>query len=901
MILHSIELTHVGPFRETVRLGPFVPGLNLLCAPNESGKSTAIRAAARTLFDRHTTKGDELKAFQPAGTDLAPRIVVEFETRVGRFRIEKNFLQSPRSLLKEWQSGAWQPIAEADLADQRVQALLSSSLPGKGATKPEHWGFLGFLWARQGEPAEWPGLDDAAVGQRIRARLARVELDPVIEQLRTRLAARADTVFTSKGSPKTNGPLDLAEKDLAGIEAQLVGLRQTRADLDTAHQRYTNADGAVAQLEKEYRDRERTAAATREQALAVERLRGELDTRQLALATAQEKLTAVIADVATLAKRRDDATSAQAALAHAETATTTASGRLAQLRTQLDAHQAIRSTHENRLNTVRAEHQRLQAHLKLRQLMTAAVALARQAAKSETAAAEVAALESKKVMLPALTPAKLRKLEDLADSVRTLRVQLQVLGLTVELTPDLATPTVINDGAQSRDLTLPATTTTRLHSPQSLDLQLAGWGRIAIRSGAQAAQNTADQLVQSEKTLREALQDAGVTSVETAREAVATRKEIELQIKAATSALTTQLGDHESLADLREAAAGANRRVESLNTAVQPTAEEQARSVTDLDTAEAELAEKVPSAEKALRHFDQQLDRQRTEEREAAKSVQAATQAAGEHRARLQALKAQIADLDTRYAEGIDAAKTAVQLTFVQAEARVTATKADLPPDFEKLPERNKRAAVALQQVANELQSRRAERDQAKGTLETLGGQGLYSRETDLEEKKTEATLRRDAARTQGWAARMAHDLIENRKQSATKAVLAPLEQRLTAAFAELTGDKTRAVFLDEHLQIAGLGRTRDATHAFETLSQGAKEQLLLCLRIAVAQELATDEPQVLILDDVLVNTDAVRQNRILDAIGALSTKLQIVILTCHADRYRGAGTAISLLPAAGT
>jgi len=129
MIFHALELTYVGRFRETVRLGPFTSGLNILAAPNESGKSTALRAAARALFDRHTTKGDELKSLQPAGTDLAPRLAVEFETRAGRFRIEKTILQSPRSLLQQWQSGQWKPLAEADAADQRVQALLQSSLP----------------------------------------------------------------------------------------------------------------------------------------------------------------------------------------------------------------------------------------------------------------------------------------------------------------------------------------------------------------------------------------------------------------------------------------------------------------------------------------------------------------------------------------------------------------------------------------------------------------------------------------------------------------------------------------------------------------------------------------------------------------------------------------------------
>lgn len=149
-----------------------------------------------------------------------------------------------------------------------------------------------------------------------------------------------------------------------------------------------------------------------------------------------------------------------------------------------------------------------------------------------------------------------------------------------------------------------------------------------------------------------------------------------------------------------------------------------------------------------------------------------------------------------------------------------------------------------------------------------------------------------------GWNARIVQDLIVLRKHAATRAVLAPLESRLSAAFVELTGEADRKVFLDDQLQISGLGRAREETYPFEQLSQGAREQLLLCLRIAVALELAVDEPQVLILDDVLVNADPVRQERILDVLSALAAKLQVLILTCHADRYRGVGTALSLVRA---
>jgi energy-coupling factor transporter ATP-binding protein EcfA2 len=894
VILHSLELTYVGRFRETVRLGPFASGLNVLAAPNESGKSTALHAAARALFDRHTTRSEEIKALQPAGTSLAPRVVVEFETRAGRFRLSKTFLQKPESQLHQQRAGSWELIADADAADQRVQTLLQSSLPGRGATKPEHWGFLGFLWARQGEPTLWPGLDDADVGQRIRARLARVELDPVIEQLRLRLATAAEAIITGTGQSRAGGPLRQAEDDLAAIETNLVSLRQTRTELDEALRRFQQSEAEVARLEKEHAERSAAAATLRDQSLAAERLRAQLDAHLQALATSQEKLTTVTTDADTLARLEREQAETQASLAQARASAQSAERALQEVRARLDQAQSDQPRHEAALQLLRAGHQRLQSLIKLRDLSASSAGLTKQLKKAEAASAAIAALEAKKTQLPALAPAKLRKLEELAESVHTLRTRLQALGLTVELTPDKKTTVENRTTPEPPAQTLPAGKTTRLQSPQALDLQLVGWGRLVVRSGSHDAQAVATDLADAEADLQESLQQAGVSTLAAAREAVTARKDLEGQLKTATAALEPHLGDYESLENLREAVALAARRAEAQTASLVPTDADQARSLTDLEAADAAQAESVTAADSALATFSKQLAKLRTEDRAASQAAQQANKQVSDHESRTRTLEAQAKGIADRYPDGIAGAKTVAQLAFAQAEARVVATRSELPPDFEKLPERNKRAAASLQQIANDLQARRTARDQAQATLEILGGQGLYSRETDLEEKKAEALLRRDAARARGWSARVAHDLIEHRKQAATKAVLAPLEHRLTTAFAELTGDTARQVFLDERLQIAGIGRSRDEAFAFDQLSQGAKEQLLLCLRLAVAQELATDEPQVLILDDVLVNTDPVRQDRVLDVLGAQAARLQILILTCHPDRYRGVGGQIN-------
>ncbi len=891
MILHAIELEGVGPFRERVALGPFTSGLNILAAPNESGKTTSLRAAARALFDKHTTKDAELKSLQPAGTDLSPRIAVDFETRGGRFRIEKTFLNAPRSLLQKWQEGRWEPVAEADTADRRVQELLNSSLPGRGATKPEHWGLLGFLWARQGEPADWPDLTGDSPGLAIRSRLARVEMDPLIDRLRQLLQAAAEEVFTSTGQVKKNGPLAQAEAELAAIDEALAGLARTRAGIETASLRYQAALAAASQLEKEHAGKTAAAKELHELAATAEKGKAELEQRQSELAAALSKLQTAAKDAGAQATRQTELTAAIASLAQAEESAKSAQARLETLRAEIDKEQEKRPALDQTIAALRASHQRAQSFVKLRALASRSAALARQSGSVAAAAATLATLREKLTLLPALTPPALRRLEESAEKIRTHSAQVEALGLTVELTPERDAK--IQAGGESR--TIPANQPARLHSPQTLDLQLAGWGRVHIRSGATEARDIAQELDTEKARLAAALQDAGVSSVETARQAVSARKELEAEIKAATTLQSQHLGDHASPGALRQSLAEAQQKAGALEDSLAPTPEESARGTIELESEEARLEAAIPAAEKMLRACDEQLASLRQNERDAAAAMEKSTSIAAELRTRRQTLETQIADLASRYPDGLESAKTQAQLAFAQAEARVTASKAALPPDFEKLPERSRRAATALQELANELQARRTDRDTAQGELKNSSEQGIYSRETELEERKTEILLRRDAARDLGWSARIACDLIEFRKQAATRAVLAPLEDRLSAAFAELTGNPTRRVFLDDHLQIAGLGRTREEVHAFDQLSQGAKEQLLLCLRLAVAQELAADEPQVLILDDVLVNTDPIRQERILDLLGTLSTNLQTLILTCHPDRYRGVGEAVRL------
>lgn len=896
MILHSIEMACVGPFSEPVRVGPFAKGLNVLAARNEAGKTTAVQAAARALFDRHTTKSRDLKLMQPAGTDLAPFVAVEFEAAANRYRIEKRFLQTPQSLLRLWQDGEWTPLAEADAADRRVRQLLGSTLPGHGATRPEHWGMLGFLWARQGESSEWPGFTEEGAGHVIRARLAQVEIDPAIERLRERLAEDARESFTNTGQCKKGGPLDRSVNELTRIEAALADLALARNEMDSARERYERASAEVIQLEKEQAEKALAAENLARQAVAAEKGTSNQQQRERELANAQVALELVASDSGRLAKLQAEAARVVEELEETEGYASDAEAKFEALRKGIGEDCEKRPALEERVTVLLRKQRRIQALLKLRNVAAEAAVLARQVRSAEASAASLRELREQRARIPSVTPEVLKQIELDETRIRTLAAQVEALGLDVELTPVESGQLEVLSGSTVETRELAAGETIRLQSPQSLELRLPDWGCIRIRSGATEAQDVARKWEEAKRRLKLLLDDSGIESPEAARAAVAARSHLDIEVEAATKVHSQHLGEYESIERLREALTESRQRTQSLEESLAPDAREREQSGTALEAADVQCCEALPAAESALRDLDGQLDALRAQEFRARSDLERRRGEIGEQRLRRRTLETQITELKSRYGQGIDDARTVAQTAFVQAEARFAAAQAELPPDFEKLPERNRRAAAALQQIANELQARRAERDSARGSLETLGAQGIFSRETELEERKAEVEARRQAARDRGWSARIVCDLIEFRRNAATRAILAPLERRLTGAFAELTGNASRRVFLDENLQIAGIGRTREAQYPFDSLSQGAREQLLLCLRLSVASELASEEPQALILDDVLVNTDPVRQERILDKLNSASDALQILILTCHPDRYRGIGTAIGFV-----
>ena len=148
MRLLRLKVEQLRRFRQPVEIRDLDPGINLFTGPNESGKSTLVRAIRAAFFERY--KSSSVEDLQPWGDSAAaPTVELEFESQGKRWKLVKSFLKRKRCDVSVDGVGFSGEEAEDKLAD-----LLGFEFPGRGASRPEHWGIPGLLWIEQGAGQE---------------------------------------------------------------------------------------------------------------------------------------------------------------------------------------------------------------------------------------------------------------------------------------------------------------------------------------------------------------------------------------------------------------------------------------------------------------------------------------------------------------------------------------------------------------------------------------------------------------------------------------------------------------------------------------------------------------------------------------------------------------------------
>ena len=187
------------------------------------------------------------------------------------------------------------------------------------------------------------------------------------------------------------------------------------------------------------------------------------------------------------------------------------------------------------------------------------------------------------------------------------------------------------------------------------------------------------------------------------------------------------------------------------------------------------------------------------------------------------------------------------------------------------------RASRAVAEGQERLDRLREQRAIAEGRVRAVGDPVVLRSELEELERRREELL------VQERALALAAETMEQADLGLREKFSPVLARRAAALFGRLTGGRydeiTLARDLSAKARLAGEAVGRESGY----LSQGARDQLYLALRLAVC-ELVLPEEQAcpIILDDALMAFDQTRMERALDLLRELSEKRQILLFTCH-------------------
>ena len=478
---------------------------------------------------------------------------------------------------------------------------------------------------------------------------------------------------------------------------------------------------------------------------------------------------------------------------------------------------------------------------------------------------------------------ELSRLREILQQRETVRAQLEAALIHVEVEP-LRDLTVFSEEAGGKSEVVPAGRTVHFEGSPSVSVEIRGVARIRARGPAAAVPELRETLAELEQGLDDLRRRLGTDDVRQLEQRFAEHERRQQLIREAVARVQAWLG---------------GRRVEDVATAMAEREEilaslwdrypqwEEAPPNARVLEEEADRARTV--AEKKLAVAEQAWSEVREQRSKAERKLDKCREKLAANELRRDALQQQLemALSDGRTDEEREALARELALRWEAARHRLAQVEQQLS-QFGGDPSRQVQTLEAQREKLREKADRAlAEEQRAQGELERLATEAPYSLLSAIEEERRacEEKLEREQLRAQAIA--LLYRTLEHCRQEALASVARPLEDRVSRLLEEVAGRPLGQVQLGGTLSATAV-QPEKMSEAVELdhLSGGEQEQLHLLVRLALAETLAQAERQLVVLDDALVVTDRTRLERLLALLEAEAERVQVLVLTCHPERY---------------
>ncbi|MDS1309964.1 AAA family ATPase [Marinobacter xiaoshiensis] len=866
MKLQRLRVEQFRQFRQGLELDSLQPGINLIHGPNESGKSTLVRAIRAAFFDRYRSKSAEELA--PWGdSSAAPTVELIFEHGGKHWQLDKRFLKRHRCDLKvddETFSG--------EEAEEKLAELLGYQFPKKGASKEEHWGIPGLLWVEQGTGQN---IENAVLhaGGHLKSALNNLvgevassggdEIIQAVEQQRKEL-------LTSTGKPRgdylelanTREALQLQVRDLKSrveqYKAQVDRLGTLAAEHEQANRErpWEEARREMQLAEAKYREVE---------ALQEQQARGIESQKQIQqnLSLLQQSQIHWRNQNEQLELRHQNYLKAKQQLEKEELASPELVKQVEAARSQYQlANQTVQQAH------LRDKRERLEKDCARLKADLAQLKQRQEEAKGIQVSLDSARNTRKINLIDIGALRELKKNQRELDDAN-IRIQTVATRVTWNLKPgaslDLDGQSVEGQGE-------------KLLLEQGV-LAIPGVGDLGIQPGGNDLASLRRQLERLGQTVSQQLAELAVESVEAAELKLTRLQDAEAQIQRFDDLLKSlapkgvdQLGSDRS--EIESELLARTTELEAL-----PQVEATGGDAKPLSQAEAELKQaeaRLTEAETGQRNQEGLLHKARYVSETAMREWQRMQGELNspERQSQIEGIARDIATAEKQNTELEASLKD--RETLIR-EARPELLKQDIV---------RYRATAEHQEAAQ--QKRALELSEIRARLEAWGAEGLEEKHNELVAELEHVNRRYLELDRRAKALDLLLNLLIEKRQALTRRLQAPLQKHLDHYLTVLFPEASLEV--DENLMPGKFSRGSELGQMAE-LSFGAREQMGLISRLAYADLLQeAGRPTLIILDDTLVHSDTGRLDGMKRILFDAATRHQILLFTCHPEKWRDLG-----------
>ncbi|MGD7002434.1 AAA family ATPase [Corynebacterium halotolerans] len=821
-------------------------GVIVIAGDNEQGKSTIMEAIDTVLTAKHRSKAAPVKAIQPVGQDVPSTVSLKVTVGEVTLRVTKQYNRKASATLD-----VLAPRTEnytGDQAEDRLAEILAQNVDEQ---------LLSTLFMRQGEVDA--GIQAVGIPSLSQALDGQTDSSGVEDTGLTEAARSEYRRYYTKG----------------GREAG--ELKKIRGEVEAAEQELTEASTEVEQLAG-YVDNVSRLSAERERAeQSLPQARADLAEKEEARSEAEQVKSRLDAVTEELVRATEDLARATAEQDRREVLR----GELEALREALDTQAASRSSVQEK------------AEQEAEQLEQLGTALDEARQNEDTAAAALrSARQDHRLVVDA---ARRAELSELLDKVTEVDTKIAAVGEAPEITgkqlaqvEEAATELSVQQRLRE---SLAAKLTLRADSAETVtldgeDLEVGQTPEIieltqgtSLRIGAVTAeyspgeQHGADTVEEAERRLSGLLRELDCPDIDEVRR----RHEQARRANAATESLEREraalLSGQDPVLLRRELETLQQTEPAEIPEIGVALAED---TVAELEQALTDAQEEVKLAESRIEPWREKKHSHELTVLEA--RLEAAQSAVDRKASELKnAEEAQSAELLAQAVTEAESTRTAVAARREEAEEALRAVDLELAVQL---------AAGAKTRVSGlEETISRAKEDLARLTGYIEQATGAAERLDRAESEFTAVQARLASVERRAAAAEVLCEVLDRHRDRARSRYARPFAEQLTALARTVFGSDV-AFSLDDQLQVEARS-IGERSVPLESLSGGAREQLAILTRFAIARLVAEGATSVpVFVDDALGSTDPERLDRMAALFSQAGRTSQVFVLTCVPQRY---------------